>query len=159
MCTSDQRYMKKKLFSLLLLFGVIFTASAQKIPTAEEIAKKNVDELEKRLELSPTQKSVIYNYAFNLAKEQLDIYKKQQTNGYNDEVMSKYYRKQNETNLLIKAVLKPEQVKEYDKVLEERLNGDDAKKKKKKKKGEEEEVVVGIEGLKQAHDMREKGNN
>jgi len=140
--------MKERILTILLIFGVIFAVNAQKIPTIEEVAKKNIDELEKRLQLSPTQKSVIYNYAYTLAKEQMNMFKKQQATGYNDEDMTKYYRLQNETNKLIKAVLKPEQVAEYDKVIEERLSGIDPSKKKKKKKGEEEEKVVGIEGLK-----------
>ena len=51
----------------------------------------------------------------------------------------------------IKAVLKPDQIIEYDKVTEERLAGiDTSKKKKKRKKGDEEEKIVGIEGLKMA---------
>ncbi|RZK41512.1 MAG: hypothetical protein EOO90_10760 [Pedobacter sp.] len=141
--------MKKVIVMVVLIFGVIFASFAQKQPTAEELAKKNVEELEKRLKLTPTQKGVIYNYAFNLAKEQLALYKKQQANGYNDEETTKYYRIHNKTNTDIKVVLKPEQVIEYDKIVEERLNGvDPNKKKKKKKKGEEEEKVVGIEGLK-----------
>lgn len=140
--------MKERILTILLIFGVFFAVNAQKIPTVEEVAKKNVDELEKRLQLSPTQKSVIYNYAYALAKEQMNMFKKQQATGYNDEDVTKYYRLQNETNKLIKAVLKPEQVAEYDKVIEERLSGIDPSKKKKKKKGEEEEKIVGIEGLK-----------
>ena len=61
--------------------------------------------------------------------------KKQQATGYNDEEVTKLYRLNNETNKSIKAVLKPEQVIEYDKVVEERLAGIDPKKKKKAKKG------------------------
>lgn len=139
--------MIKNFVFFLLTFGVIFAVNAQKIPTVEELAKKNVEELEKRLQLSPTQKNVIYNYAFSIAKEQMNLYKKQQSVGYNEDEVAKFYRLQNETNKLIKAVLKPNQVVEYDKVIEERLNGiDPAKKKKKLKKGEEEKVI-GIEGL------------
>ncbi len=131
------------------MLGMVFSGLAQqKQPTAEELAKKNIDELEKRLKLSPTQKSVIYNYAYNLAKEQLALYKKQQATGYNDEEMTKYYKLQNETNKSIKSILKPEQITEYDTIIEERLSGIDPNKKKKKaKKGEEEEKIVGIEGL------------
>jgi uncharacterized protein YpmB len=141
--------MKRLIFTLLMIIGAIFSGFAQKQPTAEEIAKKNIDELEKRLKLSATQKNVIYNYAFNLAKEQIALYKKQQANGYNDEEMTRYYRLQNESNKNIKTLLKPDQIAEYDKVIEERLSGiDPTKKKKKLKKGEEEEKVVGIEGLK-----------
>lgn len=141
--------MLKKIFlAILLTFGAFFTVLAQKIPTPEELAKKNIDELEKRLQLSPTQRSVIYNYAFSLAKEQMNLYKKQLATGYNDEEMTKYYRLQNETNKLIKAVLKPEQATEYDKIIEERLSGIDPDKKKKKNKKGEEDKVVGIEGLK-----------
>ncbi len=141
----------KKFLSALFLLTVMATvalAQANKMPTPEEMAKKNVDELETRLKLSSTQKSVIYNYAYNLAKEQVTLMKKQQATGYNDEEVTKLYRLNNETNKSIKAVLKPEQVIEYDKVVEERLAGIDPKKKKKAKKGEEEEKIVGIEGLK-----------
>lgn len=143
--------MKKFLSALLLFTAMAVAAMAQqpKMPTPEELAKKNVDELETRLKLSSTQKSVIYNYAYNLAKEQIALGKKQQATGFNDEEISKLYRLNNETNKNIKAVLKPEQIAEFDKVIEDRLNGvDPNKKKKKKKKGEEEEKVVGIEGLK-----------
>lgn len=141
----------KKFLSALFLFTLMAVGALaqQKMPTPEELAKKNVDELETRLKLSPTQKSVIYNYAYNIAKEQVALVKKQQANGYNDEEMSKFYRLNNETNKNIKAVLKPEQVVEFDKLTEERLSGiDSSKKKKKRKKGEEEEKIVGIEGLK-----------
>ncbi|SFH08924.1 hypothetical protein [Pedobacter insulae] len=141
--------MKRLIFTMLMIIGVFFSAFAQKQPTAEEIAKKNIDELEKRLKLSSTQKNVIYNYAFSIAKEQLALYKKQQASGYNDEDITRYYRLQNESNKNIKTVLKPEQVVEYEKLIEERLSGiDPSKKKKKRKKGEVEEKVVGIEGLK-----------
>lgn len=141
--------MKRVVFIIVLIFGAFFSSFAQKQPTAEELAKKNIDELEKRLKLSPTQRNIIYNFAFSMAKEQIALYKKQMTNGYNDEEMTKYYKLQNETNKTIKAVLKPDQVIEYEKIIEERLSGIDPEKKKKKlKKGEEEEKVVGIEGLK-----------
>lgn len=137
------------LMMMLMLSAVFYSVAQQKQPTAEDLAKKNLEELEPRLKLSPTQRSVIYNYAFNLAKEQLALYKKQQVTGYNDEEITKYYKLQNETNKNIKTVLKPEQIIEFDKITEERLSGIDPKKKKKKlKKGEEEEKVVGIEGLK-----------
>ncbi|RYG10343.1 MAG: hypothetical protein EOO07_22325 [Chitinophagaceae bacterium] len=141
--------MRRLVFTIVLIFGAIFSTIAQKQPTAEELAKKNVDELEKRLKLSQTQKNVIHNYAFFIAKEQLAIYKKQMAGGVENDELTKYYRLQNETNKNIRNVLKPDQVAEYDKILEERLSGiDPAKKKKKLKKGEEEEKVVGIEGLK-----------
>lgn len=140
---------RKLVILTLLIFGVHFAATAQKVPTVEELAKKNIEELEKRLQLSATQRSVIYNYAFTLAKEQMALYKKQQTSGYNDDEVAKFYRFQNETNKSIRLLLKPEQITEFNKVIEERLSGvDPSKKKKKSKKGEEEEKVVGIEGLK-----------
>lgn len=137
----------------MLIFAfclAVFTATkAQKIPTAEELAKKNIEEIDKRLKLSSTQRSVVYNYVFDLAKEQLALYKKQQAGTYQAEDETRYYRIQNETNKKIKVVLKTEQVDEFNKLTEERLNGiDPSKKKKKLKKGEEEEKVVGIEGLK-----------
>ncbi len=141
--------MRRLIFTVMLIFGAIFSSFAQKQPTAEELAKKNVDELEKRLKLSTTQKNVINNYAFFIAKEQIAIYKKQMASGVDNDELTKYYKLQNETNKNIRNVLKPDQVAEYDKLLEERLSGiDPTKKKRKLKKGEEEEKVVGIEGLK-----------
>lgn len=134
---------------MLLIFGAFFSSFAQKQPSAEELAKKNVDELEKRLNLSPTQKNVINNYAFLIAKEQIALYKKQMASGLENDELAKYYRLQNETNKNIRNVLKPDQALEFDKIIEERLSGVDPNKKKKKlKKGEVEEKVVGIEGLK-----------
>ena len=50
--------MKKLILMLALALGVFFSSSAQKIPTAEELAKKNVEEIDKRLKLTPTQKGV-----------------------------------------------------------------------------------------------------
>ena len=139
-------------FLSILILSILTTLSAiaqQKMPTAEEMAKKNVDELESRLKLTSTQKSVVYHYAFNMAKEQLELVKKQQANGYKDEEVAKFYRLTNEMHKNIKAVLKPDQIIEYDKLTEERLAGIDTnKKKKKRKKGDEEEKIVGIEGLK-----------
>jgi protein CpxP len=141
--------MKKLIVMMMLVLGTFFSSRAQKIPTAEELAKKNIEEMDKRLKLTPTQRSVIYNYVFDIAKEQLALYKKQQAGTYKDEDETKFFKLQNETNKNIKTVLKPEQVIEYNKLTEERLSGIDPNKKKKKlKKGEEEEKVVGIEGLK-----------
>lgn len=134
---------------MMLVLGTFFSSWAQKIPTAEEIAKKNIEEMDKRLKLTPTQRSVIYNYVFNLAKEQLVLYKKQQAGTFKEEDESQFFRLNNETTKSIKTILKPEQVVEYNKLTEERLSGIDPNKKKKKlKKGEEEEKVVGVEGLK-----------
>lgn len=146
--------MKRLILMLLFVFGVLFSSNAQKVPTAEELAKKNIEELDKRLKLSPTQRSVIYNYAFDIAKQQLELYKKQVAGTFKAEDETKFFKLQNETNKNIKNVLKPEQAITYDAIVEERLSGIDPNKKKKKlKKGEEEEKVVGIEGLKM------KGNN
>lgn len=141
--------MKRLILVLALAFGVFFSSNAQKIPTAEELAKKNIDEMDKRLKLTSTQKGVIYNYAFGIAKEQLDLYKKQQAGNAKPEDETRIYRLQNEMNSNIKTVLKGDQIEEFNKLNEERLSGiDPAKKKKKLKKGEEQEKVVGIEGLK-----------
>ncbi len=142
--------MKRLILMVLMVMGLGFVSNAQKIPTSEEIAKKNVDEMEKRLKLTPTQKSVIYNYAFDMAKEQLDLYKKQQAGTYRNEDETRIFRLMNEMNKNIKNVLKPDQIDEFNKLTEERLSGVDPKKKKKKKKGEEEEKIVGIEGLRGA---------
>lgn len=147
--TKGSAQMKKLILLLALTLGVFFNSIAQKIPTAEEIAKKNIDEMEKRLNLTSTQRGVIYNYAFDMAKEQLALYKKQQAGAAKPEDETRIYRLQNEMNANIKTVLKGTQLEEFTKLNEERLSGVDPKKKKKKlKKGEEEEKVVGIEGLK-----------
>lgn len=133
---------------LWLALGISLAGFAQKMPTADEIAKKNVDELEKRLSLSSTQKGIIYNFAYSVAKDQVELFKKQQAGTFKEEDETRFYRLQADLNKNIKTVLKPEQVTEFNKVIEERLSGiDPTKKKKKSKKGEEEEKVVGIEGL------------
>ncbi len=145
--------MKRLIFFSLFLCDLCFVQAQQqtKLPTIDELAKKNVDEIEIRLKLNPTQKSVIYNYAFDLAKELLAIIKKQQSGTFKNEDDMMYYRLQNEFNAKVKTVLKPEQVTEFNKLIEDRLSGIEPKKKKKKrKKHEEEETVVGIEGLKSA---------
>ncbi len=134
---------------LLFVLGLIYTSSAQKVPTPDEMAKKNVEELEKRLKLTPTQRNIIYNYAYDFAKEQFALYKKQMAGTFKEEDETKFFKMQADVNKNIKTVLKGDQVAEFDKIIEERLSGiDPTKKKKKLKKGEEEEKVVGIEGLK-----------
>jgi protein CpxP len=141
--------MKKLVLMLLFVLGVVYVSNAQKVPTPDEVAKKNVEELEKRLKLTPTQKSVIYNFAYEFAKEQFALYKKQQAGTFKEEDETRFFKLQTEVNKNIKTVLKGDQIAEFDKVIEERLSGIDSPKKKKKlKKGEEEEKVVGIEGLK-----------
>lgn len=143
--------MKRLILILLVLASFSVAGYAQKIPTADEIAKKNVDQLEKRLSLTSTQRSIVYNYAYEFAKEQLALVKKQQAGTFQQEDEVKFFKSQNEMNKKIKSVLKGDQLAEFDKVVEERLSGVDPDKKKKKlKKGEVEEKVVGIEGLKSA---------
>ncbi|MFD2285424.1 hypothetical protein GJU39_04460 [Pedobacter petrophilus] len=142
--------MKRVIFLLLVLAGISVAANAQqnKMPTPDEIAKKNVDDLDKRLKLNDTQKSVIYRFTFNQAKEQADLVKRQQAGNSREEDVDKFYKLQNETSKSIRNVLKGEQQTEYDKVIEERLSGKSAKNKsKKKKKGDEPEVEGDIKGL------------
>jgi protein CpxP len=141
----------KRLILMLVMLGVFFSSSAQKMPTADEVAKKNVEELEKRLKLTPTQKNIIYNFAYEFSKEQFALVKKQQAGNFKQEDETKFFKMQADLNKNIKTVLRPDQIPEFNKVIEERLSGIDPNKKKKKlKKGEEEEKVVGIEGLKSA---------
>ncbi|AZI24692.1 MAG: hypothetical protein ABWZ79_11035 [Pedobacter agri] len=142
--------MKRIIFLFLMVFGLINLVNAQqnKMPTPDEIAKKNVEDLDKRLKLNDTQKSVIYRFTFNQAKEQADLIKRQQAGNSREEDVDKFYKLQNETSKNIRNVLKGEQQTEYDRVIEERLSGKSNKdKKKKKKKGEEEEVESDIKGL------------
>lgn len=140
--------MKRYILLILFCFGINALANAQKkIPTAQELTVKNIDELNERLELSPTQKSVIYNYVFEMYRQQLDLVKKQQAGTSKEDDVTKFYKFQNETNDNIKNILKGDQIAEFDKLQEERLNGDN-KKKKKKGKNKEEEPVTGISGLK-----------
>lgn len=118
------------------------------MPTAQEMTVKNVEELEKRLKLTSTQKGVIYNYVFDMSKQQLDLIKRQQAGTSKEDDVTKFYKLQNDTNDKIRTILKGDQVAEFEKVLEDRLNGGTKKKKKKGKNKEEEEVVTGISGLK-----------
>jgi len=142
--------MKRIIFLFLIVIGINGLAKAQqnKMPTPDEVAKKNVEDLDKRLKLNDTQKSVIYRFTFNQAKEQAELIKRQQAGSSREEDVDKFYKLQNETSKNIRNVLKGEQQAEYDKVIEERLSGKSAKSKnKKKKKGEEEEVESDIKGL------------
>ncbi len=140
--------MKPYILLAFLLFGLSFSIKAQqKMPTAQEMTVKNVDELEKRLKLTATQKSVIYNYVFDMSKQQLELIKRQQAGTSKEDDVTKFYKVQNETNDNIRTILKGSQLQEFEKVLEDRLNG--VTQKKKKKRGQEkEEVVTGISGLK-----------
>lgn len=142
--------MKTCILLAFLLLGLgSLTKGQQKMPTAQEMTVKNVDELEKRLKLTPTQKSVIYNYVFDMSKQQLDLIKRQQAGTSKEDDVTKFYKVQNETNNNIRTILKGDQLPEFEKVLEDRLNGVTKKKKNKKgKEKEEEEVVTGISGLK-----------
>jgi protein CpxP len=142
--------MKKYLLILSMIFGVIFLADAQKMPTAVEIATKNIEALTKKVKLNPTQRNIIYNYMLDFSREQVAFAKKQQSGMFNQDDMAKLYKLQNENNDNIRNILKGEQLAEFDKYLEEQLRGGDKKKKKKGKqaKEEEEEVVTGISGLK-----------
>lgn len=134
---------------LLLLMGTSTFINAQKkTPTAQELTVKNVEELNERLSLSPTQKNVIYNYIFDMYRQQLDLVKKQQAGTSKEDDLTKFYKFQNETNDNIKNILKGDQIAEFDKVQEERLSGSNKKKKGKKNKDKEDEVVTGISGLK-----------
>jgi len=140
--------MKRFIFLFLILVGVGGLSNAQqnKMPTADEIAKKNVEDLDKRLKLNGTQKSVIYSFTYNQAKEQNELIKRQQAGNSREEDVDKFYKLQNETTKNIRNVLKGEQQTEYDKIIEERLSGK-AKTSKKKKKQEEAEVSSDIKGL------------
>jgi len=139
--------MKRLVILLVILIGVngFVRAQQNKMPTPGEIAQKNVDELDKRLKLNGTQKSVIYSFTYNQAKEQAELIKRQQAGNSKEEDVDKFYKLQNETSKNIRNVLRPEQQLEYDKVIEERLSGK-IQKNKKKKKGEEE-VEGDIKGL------------
>ena len=141
--------MKKILLVLSMVFGIVYLSGAQqKGPSPSEILSKNIDSLTKKLKLNPTQRSVVYNYMLDLSKEQQEITKKQAAGSFNEDDVSRFYKKQNETTKNIRNVLGADQQKEYDKYLEEQLRGGNKKKKKSKHKGDEEDVVTGIEGLK-----------
>lgn len=140
--------MKRSVLTLVLVLGGLYIATAQqKVPTPVEIATKNIEAMEKKVKMSPTQRSIIYNYTLDLCKEQSDLSKKQQTGAFNEDDISRFYKKQNQTSQNIRNILKGDQQTDYDKFIEEQLRGGN-KKKKKKGKQEEEEVVTGIEGLK-----------
>jgi protein CpxP len=141
--------MKRYILAIMLLLGVnSLTKAQQKMPTPQEMTVKSVEELEKRLKLSSTQKSVIHNYIFDMSKQQLELIKRQQAGTSSEDDVTKFYKVQNETNDKIRTILKGDQLPEFEKVLEDRLNGGTKKKKNKKGKKEDEEVVTGISGLK-----------
>ena len=140
--------MKQLIFILFILFGFNLAVSAQqnKQPTPAEVAKKNVDDLTKRLRLNDTQKSVIYRFTFAQAKEQSEMIKRQEAGTSRDDDGDKYYKIQNETNANIRNVLKDDQKAEFDKIIEERLRGITTESKK-KKKGKQLEPEGDINGL------------
>lgn len=142
--------MKKYLLMMSMVLGLYsFTKAQQKGPSPSEMLSKNIDTLNKRLKLNPTQKSIIYNYLLDLSREQVDLSKKQAAGTFGEDDVSRFYKIQNQTTKNIRNVLKEDQQVEYDKYLEEQLRGGNKKKKKgKKNKDEEEEVVTGISGLK-----------
>lgn len=131
-----------------MILGTVFFASAQqKTPTLTELTNKNMEAMDKKVKMNPTQRNIIYNYTMDMYREQLALTKKQQTGAFGDDDIAKFYRMQNETTKNIRNILKGDQQTDYDNFLEEQLRGG-AKKKKKKHKDEEEEVVTGISGLK-----------
>ena len=140
--------MKRIVFLCLVIMGMSGLVKAQqnKIPTPDEIAKKNVEDLDKKLKLNDTQKSVIYRFTFSQAKEQAELMKRQQAGTSRENDVDKFYKLQNETSVNIRNVLKGDQQEKYDRVIEDRLSGK-SQKGKKKKKGEEEEVESDIKGL------------
>lgn len=142
--------MKKIFFLVLLLaaFSGVVRAQQPKMPTAEEVAKKNMDDLEKKLQLNPTQKTVISTYVLGQARDEQSLMKMQQSGATREMLMDRYYKIQEDAGRNIKAVLKPEQQKLYDLWVLEKRNGPEKKKKKGKKGEEEEESVQGIEALK-----------
>ena len=136
--------MKKVIVLFLMVIGSgSLTIAQQKVPTPSEIAKKNVEDLDKKLKLNDTQKSIIYSLTFNQAKEQSDLVKRQQAGNTKEDDVDKYYKMQNETSKSIRNVLKGDQQAKYDRIIEDRLSG----KANKKKKKEEEEVEGDISGL------------
>ena len=139
--------MKKIILVIFTIIATVSLAKAQKTPpTATELATKNIDAMEKKIKLNPTQRSIIYNYTVDMYKEQLLLAKKQQSGGYSEDNIAKIYKLQNETTTNIRNILKGEQQTQYDEFVEEQLRNPGGKKKKGKK--EEEESVSGISGLK-----------
>lgn len=140
--------MKKQLLILILVLSSTYYASAQKIPTATELATKSMEALEKKMALNPTQRNIIYNYTLDLYSAQLALSKKRQAGQTNEDDITKMYKLQNETTANIRNILKGDQLAQYDEFLEEQLRGGEKKKKKGKHAKDEEEVVTGISGLK-----------
>ena len=130
--------MKTYILATLLFFGAGSLATAQnKIPTVQELTVKDVAEVEERVKLSPTQKSIIYNYTFEKYKQQMDLYKRQQAGTVREEEMSKFKRFQDETDDNIRNLLKGEQIALFDQLIEDRMNGTTKKKTKKSKNKKE----------------------
>jgi protein CpxP len=141
--------MKKHLLVFILVLSTVLYASAQKVPTATELATKSMEALDKKMTLNPTQRNIIYNYTLNLYAAQLALTKKRQAGLSNEDDITKMYKLQNETTANIRNILKGEQLDQYDQFLEDQMRGGDKKKKKgKHAKDDEEEVVTGISGLK-----------
>lgn len=142
--------MKKLLLMIAFVAGLSSLVSAQQAstpPKPEEITKKSVDELDKRLKLNATQKSIIYNFTFSQVKEQQELLKLQGSGADNEQIMTRYYKLHDETNKNIRAILKEEQLKEYDKIIQERVTGKKSKKNRKNKHNQEEDIVTDLPGI------------
>lgn len=141
--------MKRYVLILMMVAGLGLFAKAQKVPpTAVEMTDKNIEALEKKVKLNPTQRGIIYNYTLDMFKEQVAISRKQQAGTFQEDDIARFYKMQNQTSKNIRNILKGEQQTQYDEFQEEQLRGGDKKKKKKKhSKDEEEDVVTGISGL------------
>ncbi|RZJ84034.1 MAG: hypothetical protein EOO20_21790, partial [Chryseobacterium sp.] len=59
--------MKKIILVIFTIIATVSLAKAQKTPpTATELATKNIDAMEKKIKLNPTQRSIIYNYTVDM---------------------------------------------------------------------------------------------
>lgn len=107
------------MFVLFILFSRYLSAQQQQRINInpEDLAKRTVERLDRRLKLNQTQKIVIYNYQLNLDKERVQQFKQQEKGNVPD--MGKIQRLQIETDKNIRAILKEDQQNEYDKLLQE----------------------------------------
>lgn len=114
----------KKIFLIIALFaGSVSLSQAQQRQqrSPEEMAQRNVDGLEKRLNLTADQKAKIYTIVLAQAKT-MDSLRTAGRNSGGDRqaAFSKIREFQDENNKKISALLNDDQKKAYDQMLEER---------------------------------------
>lgn len=119
--------MKKLLFSVVLVLGIYATSRAQqergggmRMGTPEEMAKRNLEQIDEKVKLDDVQKDSVYSYLEAQAKVQQQLFEKAREGGDRQKLMGQMQVLQEDIDKKIKGVLSEDQVKKYDAYAKER---------------------------------------